>query len=334
MMRVKTVRAMTKDGSSTLVDGQGSQAVNDFEAQIERDLRERQQEVLSFARVPLGVQDESELSYNKAREIVRQLRPAPQFIWRICNYALGNPERINQLTEGSLFGLKRLVLNIASDNTLGCAKESTTAREVTQRVSSDVIAAVVVMHAVARRLQAHDFQPVWKPILEDALLRAQIGYFVGAVYESFGPGRGMLAGFSGRAGLAVLVATGTAEQVTAATRAMAMGEQIDKFSREIFGTEPLHVAGMILSAVGCGRDAVLGIGAYGMSRTQHMLLPNDARKWLATFQLVEALRVGHFAEISEESWLRLDFGSESDRIQMKDIVDSLMRTGHTWGWML
>jgi hypothetical protein len=144
----------------------------------------------------------------------------------------------------------------------------------------------------------------------------------------------MLAGFSGRAGLAVLLATGKQEQVAEATRQMATGQGIEGFSQELFGTLPLHVAAMVLSAVGCGREAVLGLGAYGMSQSQQQSLSVEARKWLSTFQLVESLRIGKFEEIAEETWLALDFKDELARDKLKQTTDVLLKTGHMWGWMI
>ena len=53
---------------------------------------------------------------------------------------------------------------------------------------SDVVAASSVIHAVCRRLGTRQFERIWRPILDDAILRARIGYLVFLVFSSSGPG--------------------------------------------------------------------------------------------------------------------------------------------------
>jgi hypothetical protein len=91
---------------------------------------------------------------------------------------------------------------------------------------------------------------------------------------------------------------------------------------------------MVLSAVGCGREAVLGLSAYGMSRAVQLSLSPEARSWLTIFQTVESLRVGQHAEIPEEAWLELNVKDESARAKLLNTADILVKTGHNWSWML
>jgi len=181
----------------------GDDLFDGFAQQIADELGQIEEELNLFDTASNTSQTESSLK--KARELVAEFRPIPQFIWRISNFTIGRAGRTNKLSDGNLFGLKKLVLAIGKDRVLGKGAPVLTTRAVLDSIPSDVIAAVAIIHGLGRRLQTKQFQAVWAPIIDDALLRAQIGYFVGMMSADFGPGRGMLAGFAGRIGLAVLI---------------------------------------------------------------------------------------------------------------------------------
>jgi hypothetical protein len=269
-----------------------------------------------------------------AREKVAQLVPVPQFIWRIVNYAIGRPSRIKKLSDGSVFGLKKLIMSVGKDHVLGRGSNPLSTRGVLEEVSSDVIAATALIHTLARRLQTKEFQAVWGPILDDALMRAQIGYFVGTMREDFGPGRGMLAGFAGRIGLAVLIAMGDSEQAQAAITQLASGRKIEEVALELYGSEPLHVAAMILSAAGCGADAVFGVATFGLSTALHQTLDHPTRQWLAALVITERLRFGDESSLEQSTWELMGYEDAGERAELVEIVNTLKRRGHGWNWML
>jgi hypothetical protein len=309
-------------------------AQNDFDTHIAQELVNGQREVVEFTRSVNPVDERAEESYSRAREIVKTERPVPQIIWRICSYTVGRANNVNKLSEGMLFGLKRLAMAIGKDPTLrGGRSNLSSVREVVDVVPSDLIAACAVMHAVCRRLQTKDLQSVWGPVLEDALLRAQIGFFAGAMSDTFGSGRAMFAGFAGRVGLAVLIAHGSAEQAASAMKGLAAGRHVDEITLEIYGAASLHVAGMVLLAAGCGRDALIGIGAFGMSKAHQKLMHPDARQWLAAFSIIENLRAETSETISQELWASLGLQAESSQKELKETVATLMSTGHRWEWL-
>lgn len=310
-------------------------AQNDFEKHVAQDLLDGQQEVVEFTRSTTPIDERVDDSYSCARELVHTFCPVPQIIWRICSYALGRPNQVNRLAEGTLFGLKRLALAIGSDATLGGGHGNlSSVRQVVDAVPSDVIAASAVIHAICRKLQTKELRGAWEPVLNDALLRAHVGFFVGSVCDSFGPGRGMLVGFAGRIGLAILLASGTVEQAGLSLSGLAQGRQLDEITLEVYGTASLHVAGMVLLAAGCGRDALLGVGAYGMSRAHQRLMHPDSRRWLAGFSIVENLRSGSVESIPEDLWLHLEFVRQAERVEMQEVVKMLLQKGHGWEWML
>jgi hypothetical protein len=307
---------------------------NEFEEHIAQELLNGEQEVVEFTRSANPVDERAEESYGRAREIVKSVRPVPQIIWRICSFTVGRPNNINHLSDGMLFGLKRLVMAIGGDETLGSRLgKLSSVREVVETVPSDVVAAATVMHAACRRLQTKDLRAVWGPVLDDAILRAHIGFYVGLMCESFGAGRGMLAGFAGRLGLALLIAQGTPEQAGSAMRGLAAGRQVDEITLEVYGAASLHVAGMALMAAGCGRDALIGIGAFGMSRAHQKLMHPDSRPWFAGFSIVENLRSETMENISEEMWNQLGIAKPSARTELRETATMLAATGHRWEWL-
>ena len=175
---------------------------------------------------------------------------------------------------------------------------------------------------------------MWGPILDDALMRAGIGYFVGMMAEDFGPGRGMLAGFAGRVGLAVLIASGTPEQAHNAITLLAGGRQIEEVALELYGCEPLHVAAMVLSAAGCGRESVIGIAAFTMSSHDRSTLSTAQQQWLAALTITEKVRSGEIEGVPESDWTLMGYDEGAERKELSEIITTLKRRGHGWDWMI
>jgi hypothetical protein len=304
-----------------------------FEAQLEADLIQSEAAVRSID-VQGGIIDSANTLLN-ARRTVLEFQPAPQFIWRVVNYCLGRGGRINKLDDGLLFGLKTLLLNLSADPILGKGGTPKNIREVTESVPSDVIAAVSAIHAVCRKLKSRDFHAVWGPILDDALIRALLGFYVGQMSESFGPGRGMLAGFSGRSGLAVLVATGTTKQAQDAIALLSSGRSIQDVARDLYGTDPLEVSAMILSACGLGKDAVLGVAGYAAGVSARVAsLAIEQRRWLAALTVTDVARMGNLSDVPEDFWTLLEYDSRAERQELEQIVLTLKRRGHGLSWLV
>lgn len=303
-----------------------------FAQQIETELEQTEVEIRQLSSARLSKVDEESLIL--AKKIVKDFQPVPQFIWRISAFTMGRTGKVNKLSDGNLFGLKKLVLAIGKDKVLGKGTPMLTTRAVVEAVPSDVIAASAVIHAIGRRLQTKEFQAVWGPILDDALMRAGIGYFVGTMCEDFGPGRGMLAGFAGRVGLALLIASGSAEQAQNAIALLAGGKPIEAVALELYGCEPLHISAMVLSAAGCGRESVLGIAAYSLSDTEKERLNRNQRMWLAALTITEKVRAGELDKVPPSDWTLMGYEVEAERHELSEIVTTLKRRGHGWDWML
>lgn len=315
-------------------NSESSSQSGDFANQIRSTLEETEREMVGNVH-----SDQDGLSvktWQVAREITTQFRPVPWFIWRICNYSLGTSGEIHEINEGMVFGLRRLIYAAASDPYLGAGEKVNDVRKAIKIVPSDVIAAVSVIHAICRRLASSQFERIWRPILDDALLRARIGWMAGALCEDFGEGRSMLAGFSGRTGLAILIASGELEQARSSLEMLAAGTRIEEVGMALYGCDPLQVSAMVLMAAGCGRDA-----AYGAARFASINDPVvetvetlDQRRWLASFTICEYLRTGRADEIAEEHWNALKFDQEELRDEIKKQAKQVARRGHEWNWLV
>ena len=283
------------------------------------------------ALVPAGRSREGD--WHRAREIIENFRPVPWFIWRVANFVYSKSGQTNVVPEGMVMGLRRLMFAAASDAILGSGKPVNNVRVALTILRSDIIAAVSVIHAVCRKLSATDSGYTWRPILDDAILRAQLGYFVGERNYALGPGRGMLAGFSGRAGLAILLAAGGPELAAKALERMATGEPIGKVGVELYGCDPLQISSMMLSASGCGKDSSFGTVHFSVERNLSDVEVLGQKLWLGALIAIEKVRLGRSDEVSEEVWNTLNYSGEDERRQLADMTKLLVKSGTDWSWL-
>ncbi|MDC0357633.1 hypothetical protein OAO01_02375 [Oligoflexia bacterium] len=304
---------------------------DDFERQLQKTLKETEEAVLQNTKVEL-TPDQAK-SWQSARTIINDFRPVPWFIWRLSNFVFSKPGQEAEISEGLVFGLRRLMFAVASDQVLGAGTKINNVRKALQVVPCDVVAAVSVIHAVCRRLSSKAHDRIWRPILDDALLRARIGLEVGAQDPSFGPGRGMLAGFAGRCGLVILISTGELEEARTALEMLATGSEIRDVGNLIYKCDPLQVSAMTLSAAGCGRDAAFGTVSYALRHSAELVASAEQLKWLSAFAITEGVRAGRASEVPQQFWEQLGF-SEKDREEIAVSSKRLVRRGHGWNWII
>lgn len=274
-------------------------------------------------------------SWQLSRELILNFQPVPWFIWRVSNFVFSAKGKPNPISEGLLLGLKRIVLAAANDKVLGKGSNVTDIRQAIRDLPSDVIAAVSVIHSISRKIASCPFDRAWRPILDDAILRAHVGYFVGHVNPLFGPGRGMLAGFAGRCGLAILIATGRGDQAERALSLLAIGKSLKQVGLEVYRMDPLQVSAMTLSAAGCGKDAAVGTVAYASQEDDPDVanLNEEQKKWLSAFTVTEAIRTNQKDSVTDDHWERLGFESPEEKDELRGLVKMLVRKGHGWNWI-
>lgn len=305
-----------------------------FSRELQQTLEETERAVLGAASTAMSPSEMK--SWQHARDIVQQFRPVPWFIWRLSNFALGKSGTNRSLSEGMVFGLRRLMFAAASDPSLGKGEKVSSVRQALEIVPSDVVAAVAVLYAVNKRLSSSQHERIWRPILDDAILRARLGLMIGARDESFGAGRAILAGYAGRCGLAILIAQGQLEQARSALEMLATGSEIKKVGFSIYECDPLQVSALTLTAAGCGRDAAFGTVSYSIEpqfRTSISGESEEQQRWLSAFSVIEALRAG---KLNEVSWPFLERYQLTDPQEQEEILadaKKIIRRGHGWNWL-
>ena len=303
-----------------------------FQNKLEETLKQAEQDVVDFQSD--GHSEVDAESWQRAREIVGRFRPVPGFIWRLSYYVLSKPPgQSPEIGDGMVFGMRRLLYAAASDPLLGSGDKINSVHAALSALQSDTVAAITVVHAVCRRLRTAQFERIWRPILDDAVLRSTIGFLVGHHSRNFGPGRGMLAGFAGRSGLAIQIATGELEQARQALEELALGRLIQDIGAKIYGCGPLQVSAMTLSAAGCGRDAAFGTVAYASPDSKEMVGNEEQLKWLAAFAITEHLRMGEIDKVDPEYWHVLGLAEEELQEELRLEAHKLSRRGPTWSWI-
>jgi hypothetical protein len=302
-----------------------------FARELKRTLKETEQAVLT-----LEDHDNENFaqSWEKARALVEDFNPVPGFIWRLSNYVLGTPGQINRASEGLVFGLRRLLFAAASDPILGIGTKVNNVHRAIEVLQPDVLAAAAVIHAICRRLSTRQFERIWRPILDDAMLRAQVGFYVGSENPHFGAGRGMLAGFAGRCGLAMLIASGELEQARRALEMLATGAEIKQVGMNLYGCDPLQVSAMTLSASGCGRDSAFGTVAYSSAgKVKDVSLTAGQVGWQAAFTITECVRTSRIQDVPENLWDALNFCDQQQKDALIERAKICLRRGHGWNWL-
>lgn len=307
-----------------------------FQAEFSQNLKETEEALLQV--VGDSLSEVEARSWQRARTIVEQFRPVPWFIWRLSHFVLGTPGQTKEVSEGMVFGLRRLLFAAASDPVLGVGEKVNSVRKALQVIPADAVAAVAVMHAVNRRLSSKGHDRLWRPIVDDAILRARLGVEIGGGLDFFGAGRGMLAGYAGRCGLAILLASGAGDTAKAARclELLAGGESIRDVGFKVYECDPLQVSAMTLSAAGCGRDAAFGTVAFSLreSAPAETFVDNDEQlRWCAAFTAAEALRTGKLELMTPGLWAALGLTEESEQSELRETCKKIGRRGHGWPWL-
>ncbi|MCB0310901.1 MAG: hypothetical protein KDD42_06690, partial [Bdellovibrionales bacterium] len=101
------------------IDNEGLR--DSFTIKLEETLRETEEAILSIA--DLDPTDREARSWEIARKVIESFQPVPFFIWRLANYVLGKPGQATEVSDGLVFGLRRLLFATASDELLGIGEK-------------------------------------------------------------------------------------------------------------------------------------------------------------------------------------------------------------------
>jgi hypothetical protein len=282
----------------------------------------------------LSVGKDEAQEWLNATQKVRDFAPVPWFIWRLTNLTLApGGLRGGKLAEGFVLGLRRLLFATASDRLFGTGQKVNTLKDALMVLSPEVIGAVSAVHAICRRLSKHNNERMWRPIVDEALLRARIGYLAAKHQRDFGSGRGLLAGFISQIGLAVLVSMGEEERARTALEDIAVGKDMRNVARDLYECHPLQVGGMILSAIGCGADASSGVIAYLSVNALQIVSNFEQRQWLAAITIVNAVRDGTLESVEVDHCEVLSLDTDERRQQFVTECRRFIRGSHELHWL-
>lgn len=319
-----------EDRTDLLIENDVPGEIDSFEEQLEKTLAETEE---AFLHAP-GTDAGARQKWHMAREKIAGLQPIPWFIWRLSNFVFSRQDRSQPIPEGLVFGLRRLLFAAASDSLLGAGEKINSTRKALSVLEPDTIPAVAILYSTSRKLASQSNERIWRPILDDALLRARIGATLGSVSPSLSIGQGLLAGFASRIGLAILIATSNEETARKALELLATGERISDVGERLYGTPPLFVSAMLLSAGGCGSDSAIGIAAFGGESSEPSFENGDQSAWYNAFVVAERIRQGQVGDISEEMWAALGFENSTERTELLEEAKRITRRGHGWGWLV
>ena len=284
---------------------------------------------------PSAVVDSPEgRSWRVAASIVNRLKPVPRLLWPVIHSVYGKAGVIQQPDAMTFSNVVQVILRAAEDKTLAPLAKEGERLNLAQSVAligPDVAAAVCLVHAVCRRIYSVVPERVARPIVDDALLRTQLGFYAGSTSPQAGSGRGMIAGFAGRCGLAVQIAAGDMEQAQRALVGLASGKDMTQVCMSVYGCDPLEVAALTLISGGCCREIAFGISSY-TSRGKDVEPGSEQYRWLSLFSVIEGLRMGHADRVEESYWRMLGYDAATRENLNKQIVAS-QRRGHGWQWM-
>ena len=277
-----------------------------------------------------------------AAEMVKHFQPVPRRVWPMIHSVYGKTGMIGEPDPIVFSAITQLLDKALEDKTLSPAKTKPSAvnqlDKAVKALGLDTVASLVFAYSVCRKASFFGVESIIRPILDDTLLRARIGHLIGKTSDKCGPGRGILAGISGRIGLAIQIAAGTPEQSSTAVARMADRHDISTVCDEVYGCDPLEVAALTLISAGCSRDIAYGVANFSDNTspadTSDFADPSDKLQlfWCNIFSLVEYLRMGKTDLITDALMDELEIGISVE--MLLEQTQAIFRRGHGWRWMI
>jgi hypothetical protein len=270
-------------------------------------------------------------SWTIADQLVGEFNPISWSLWRLIGFIMSRGVRINSVPPGMLLGYLRFLKLVGGDPVLGTSVELNTTALAAQHLKSDIIAATLFIHSISCHLHPRPLKKIWGGMLDDSLLRARIGLELGKHASDFGSGRCLIAGFAGRAGLIVLIATGTHQQAARTLQSLARGGDIVQTGLDVYSIHPFHVIAHIMLRGGLGMDSAVGVLSFGNSA---FVPSNDLQlQWRAVSRIIETARTSTYDRLTAEDWERASLLDPDKRDDFKDQAKLILRKGHGWLWI-
>lgn len=275
-------------------------------------------------------------SWDTASKIVKKVKPVPWIFWIMIRSVYGSSVGTSKPDPMTFLVLENLLVRASQDPSLikGMNSEVQGRKTVTNIVKvlgAETVGSLSFIHSVCMRVARLLNDRIYRAIIDDALIRARLGVIVGQNSEYLDIGKPLLAGFAGRAGLAVQLASGSEDQAKKALSSLATGKDISKVGFDVYGCDPLQVAALTLVASGCNKSIAFGIASYSLP-THVGKMAQEQELWLNLFTLLENLRLNKIDGISDEVWTSLGF-DEVNREDTLNECQDVFRNGHGFAWL-
>jgi hypothetical protein len=270
-------------------------------------------------------------SWTIADKLVKEFDPVSWSLWRLIGFIMSRGTRINSVSGPMLLGYLKFLKLVGADPVLGASVELDSNELAAQHLKPDIIAATLFIHSISCHLHPRPLKKIWEGMLDDSLLRSRIGLELGKNIADFGLGRCLIAGFAGRAGLIVLIATGTHQQAARTLQSLARGGDIVQSGLDVYSIDPFHLIAHIMLRGGLGIDPAVGVLSFG----NNAFVPanNVQVQWRAVCRVIEAARTGNYGRLTTEDWEHVNLLDPDKRDDFKDAAKSVLRKGHGWLWI-
>lgn len=311
--------------SASLEDG--------FEQKVAMDIERTSQ---FFAENERKVWGNVSTTWGVAADIIKKVRPVPWIFWIMIRAVYGSGGQIRDADPMTFGSVENLIFRACDDNELTNASDNglevVKLTDAVDLIGSDVAASLCFIHSVAKRVSLNLSERIFRAIMDDAFLRCRLGVIVGNHSPVAGIGRCLLAGFAGRAGLAVQLASGTEDQAKIALSGLATGKDIGKVCMEVYNCDPLQVAALALVGGGCSKEIALGVSAFSLP-SEEVIPGTEQHLWLTLFTVLENVRLNNIKNISPECWHTLEITQDGkEKIERK--CQNIFRKGHSFNWLL
>jgi hypothetical protein len=274
-------------------------------------------------------------SWSIAADVVKKIIPVPRLFWIIIHSVYGRSGEVRKVDPMTFTILENVILKATEDKELVTGDPVVGKINLTKAVNAigcDVAASLCFIYSLSRRVSNQLNERIYRAIMDDALLRARLGVLLGREVPGVGLGKAVLAGFAGRAGLAVQLASGSEEQAKTALSGLATGKDISKVCFDVYGCDSLQVAALSLVAGGFSKDVALGISAFTLPSDE--LVPGTEHyNWLVLFSILENLRLNKLDAVPDSYWGMLSIDETTKEYIIKS-SQKVYRTGHKFNWIL
>ncbi len=272
-------------------------------------------------------------SWDVARESILALKPIPWFIWRIGNQVFSQDNRVGELPEGMLYGLRNILNSCLKDPSLSALlpksarPEKISVRELLQVLPTDTLAAFIIMHAIARKIIGIPQLQRLQGLSNDCLNAARLGEQLGVLLPLQGTGRAMLLSFIRKCSPLLPLSGSTETEVVGVRTQLSTGVPLEQAIENVTGVSPLRICALLCASAGLSVSAVSNVARIASG------MPASLPEWHALLEVPNRLLLGEDGEVTA---LMAAVGIERPElqvVQLRNELKTITRNGHKMDWL-